>query len=92
MRVRDVRKAIYCARNYRQAAVAKTISRVRRMLNDYESEDIRRHTETVCDDIAQAVCASVEEIGMDVLDFRLDQLQIVGAASGTTGKSEGAPA
>jgi hypothetical protein len=85
IQVQDVRKAIYCARNHQQAALAKTISTVRRMLNDYESEDIRRYTQTVCDNIAEAVQDSVGKIGMAVLDFRLNQLQIMEAPSGTTG-------
>jgi regulator of protease activity HflC (stomatin/prohibitin superfamily) len=92
IQVQDVRKAIYCARNYQQAALAKTISMVRRMLNDYESEDIRRHTQAVCDNITQAVQDSVGKIGMAVFDFRLNQLQIVEGPSGTTGNSGGASA
>jgi len=88
--IQDVRKAIYCARNSHQAALAKTVATVRRMLNDYGSEDIRFHTQTVCDNITQAICDSVGELGMAVSDFRLNQLRILEAVSRTTRNSSSA--
>ncbi len=88
--IQDVRKAIYCARNSHQAALAKTVATVRRMLNGYDSEDIRFHTQTVCDNITQAICDSMGELGMAVSDFRLNQLRILEAVSRTTRNSSGA--
>ena len=75
--IQDVRKAIYCARNCHQAALAKTIATVRRMLNEYEAGDIRNHTEPLCDNIRQRVRDAVVELGMVVTDLRLDQLRII---------------
>jgi hypothetical protein len=85
--VRDARKAMYCGRNYYQTGVAKTISTVRRMLNDYESSDVKDHTQTVCDNIAQAVQEAVAELGMTILDLRLNHLRIVDPVSGKTERS-----
>jgi hypothetical protein len=90
--VQDVRKAIYCARNYYQAALVKTISTVRRMLNDYQSSDIKNHTQTVCDTITQAVQAAVAELGMKIFDLRLNHLRIVDPVSGKTERSDTASA
>jgi len=90
--IQDVRKAIYCARNPHQAALAKVVATVRRMLNDYDSKDIHFHAQTVCDNIAQAICGSVGELGMAVSDFRLNQLRILEAGSRTTTNSGSASA
>ena len=91
IQIQDVRKAVYCARNSHDAALAKTVATVRRMLNDYGSEDIRCHTQTVCDNITHVVCDSMGEFGIAVSDFRVNQLRILEAVPRTIRNSSAAP-
>jgi regulator of protease activity HflC (stomatin/prohibitin superfamily) len=74
--VRDLKKAIYCARDNNQAAIALIASIVRSKLNDSSSEDIRLHSAEVCNGIVQVVRERAHSIGMEILELRFSQLAI----------------
>ncbi|MGE5322847.1 MAG: SPFH domain-containing protein [Actinomycetota bacterium] len=74
---KNARKAINCARDHKQAAIALIASTVRRMLNDYSSEDIKSHPQEICNNIIKAVQDGADRIGMEIPELRFTQLAIL---------------
>jgi hypothetical protein len=74
----DVRKAIYSARNYEQAANAALLRCTRLALNQRTSTQLRATTqETLTQEISADAKSRLAEAGYDLVSFRLTGLSIV---------------
>jgi SPFH domain / Band 7 family len=74
--VRDIRKAIYSARNYTQVPPAVLLRCARRQLHLSSSSSIKVDKEGVANRISQSAKAKLADAGFELVSFRLPQLVI----------------
>lgn len=84
--VRDIRKAIYCARNYSQLPASVLLCVTRRHLNASSKSALPVEKQVIINRIMQEAKARLDQSGFDLLSFRLTQLVI-----GTTQAPESQP-
>lgn len=75
-RVRDVRKALYSARNYAHVPPAAVLRCTRKQLSMYSAHSLRAQQNAVVDEIAEQIRIRLDEAGFELLSFRLTQLVI----------------
>ena len=85
--VRDIRKAIYSARNYSQVPVSVLLRCVRRNLNACSRSSFPLEKDAIVKRITDEAKARLEQSGFELLSFRLTQLAI-----GTTQSPASQPA
>ena len=74
--VRDIRKALYSARNYSQVPVSVLLSCVRRNLNANTKSSLALEKETIVRRIEEEAKSRLNQAGFELLSFRLTQLVI----------------
>lgn len=83
----DIRKAIYCARNYSQLPAAVLLRCTRLHLNASSKSALSVEKQAIVDRITKEAKARLEQSGFELLSFRLTQLAV-----GTTQLPESQPA
>jgi SPFH domain / Band 7 family len=74
--VRDVRKALYSARNYAQVPPIAVLRCARKRLGAHSSDSLRSEQNAIASQITEEIKARLDESGFELLSFRLTQLVI----------------
>lgn len=75
-RVRDVRKAMYSARNYAHVPPAAVLRCTRKQLGAHSADSLRAQQSAIANQITEKIKARLDESGFELLSFRLTQLNI----------------
>ncbi len=76
VQVRDIRKAIYSARDYTQVPAAVLLRSARRQFHLSSSSSLKIDKEAITNRISQQAKAKLDAAGFDLLSFRLPQLAL----------------
>lgn len=76
VQVRDMRKAIYSARDYAQVPAGVLLRCVRRSLHSTAASALKMNKDAVTDRISQEAKAKLELAGFELSSFRLTQLAV----------------
>jgi hypothetical protein len=75
--VRDVRKALYSARNYAHVPPIAVLRCTRKRLSAHSADSLRARQNAIANEVTEEIKARLDESGFELLSFRLTQL-IVG--------------
>jgi regulator of protease activity HflC (stomatin/prohibitin superfamily) len=81
--VQDVRKAIYCARNYNQVPGFVLLCCTRLILNGFAANELRGSKDTVAEKITDRAKPRLAAAGFELLAFHLSQLSVAAPKEGT---------
>jgi hypothetical protein len=81
--VQDIRKAIYCARNYNQVPAFVFLSCSSLVLNKHTANQLRGSKDSVVEEITNLAKPRLAEAGFELTSFRLGQLSVASIPSRT---------